>query len=136
MQEVGNRLTYAGRELQVAYLEDPTTIGCVRVCVSCVCHCEFVSLPCSIECSAAACRVSTHVTSSLTDTGLTFLVPCRESKPFYFVKENGRGAIYDSYVKSIDFISRFIHDSQGDLTSGKEVFGKRERVATPKMIDC
>jgi len=27
VQEVGNRLTYSGRELQVAYTEDPTTIG-------------------------------------------------------------------------------------------------------------
>lgn len=65
--EVGNRLAYAGRELQVAYSQEPTSIG--------------------------------------------------DSRAFYFVRENTPRAIFQNYVHSIDLISRFIHDDQGELSN-------------------
>ena len=52
-------------------------------------------------------------------TGGAVMCVCRDSSSFYFVRENARGAIYQSYIESVEHISRFIHDGQGELTNGE-----------------
>jgi len=46
----------------------------------------------------------------------------RNTRAFYFVRENARGQIFTNYVNSIDFISRYIHDSLGELANGGWLF--------------